>query len=75
MTIQNKGTTLTGFVNRNQQKNIRVTDLPGTDHGQAIYVLQCGRCDATYGANGSDIHQRKCPMCQSGRPGLPFDAA
>jgi hypothetical protein len=23
-------------------------------------------------ANGSDIHQRKCPRCQEGRPGLNY---
>ena len=27
-------------------------------------------CGARYGANGSDFHQRKCPNCQGGMPGL-----
>ncbi len=72
MAKQNKGTTRIGFTNRNRQKNIQATGLPGTDHGQTIYVLHCLECEATYGANGSDIHLRKCPCCQGGRPGLSF---
>lgn len=68
-----KGTTRIGFKNRNQQENLRATGLPGTDHGQSIYVLQCGECLHEYGANGSDIHLRKCPACQGGRPGLAFE--
>ncbi|EMB2829786.1 TPA: hypothetical protein ACKQCK_000422 [Stenotrophomonas maltophilia] len=74
MQMQDKGTTRIGFTNRNQQQNIGATGLSGTDYGQSIYVLRCGLCHATYGANGSDIHLRKCPTCQGGRPGLPFDA-
>ena len=45
--------------------------LPGTDHLQRIYVLRCDHCGYEYGANGSDAHERKCPRCQGGRPGLP----
>ena len=37
--------------------------VPGTDHGQRVYVLKCGRCDREYGANGSDIWLRRCPYC------------
>lgn len=74
MTRVDKGTTKIGFINRNEQENIRATGLPGTDHGQSIYVLHCRPCGETYGANGSDIHLRKCPACQGGRPGLDFEA-
>jgi len=59
-----------GFTNANAQTVIRPTDLPGTDHGQSIYVLRCDHCSEEYGANGSDIWLRKCPKCQGGRPGL-----
>lgn len=59
-------------MNANGQIVIRNTGLPGTDHLQRIYVLHCALCDEIYGANGSDIHGRKCPECQGGRPGLPF---
>jgi hypothetical protein len=63
-------TTDVGYLNRNDQTVLRATGLPGTDHFQRIYALRCGRCGHEYGANGSDIHLRKCPKCQQGRPGL-----
>lgn len=59
-----------GYVNRNNQEVIEATGLPGTDHGQSIYVLRCRLCGSEYGSNGSDNFQRKCPGCQQGRPGL-----
>ena len=61
-----------GFENRNRQTVIRTTGLAGTDHGQYVYVLRCGACGHEYGANGSDIFQRRCPRCQGGKPGLPY---
>lgn len=64
-------TTVPGYENRNGQRVVRPTDLPGNDHYQKVYVLRCGKCNAEYGANGSDIFQRRCPHCQGGRPGLP----
>lgn len=67
-----KGTTEIGFVSNKNQKVIRHTGLPGTDHGQSIYVLQCGDCGHEYGTNGSGIGHRKCPDCQGGRPGLDY---
>ena len=66
-------TTQPGYRNRNDQVVVRRTPLPGTDHNQRIYVLECGRCRHRYGANGSDIWQRRCPSCGGGRPGLNFD--
>lgn len=63
-------TTQAGFVNENGQVTIRNTKLPGTDHNQYVYQLACSLCGQVYGANGSDIHERKCPKCQSGKPGL-----
>jgi hypothetical protein len=65
-------TTRPGYVNRNDQTVVRSTPLPGNDHMQYIYVLRCGKCRNEYGANGSDIFQRKCPLCQGGAPGLDF---
>jgi hypothetical protein len=56
----------------NQQRVIEATGLPGTDHGQSIYVLSRGRCGPEYGNNGSGNAQRKCPRCQGGAPGIPF---
>lgn len=65
-----RGTTETGFVNPNGQVTIRNTGVPGTDHNQYVYQIACSLCGETYGANGSDIHERKCPTCQGGKPGL-----
>lgn len=65
-------TTTLGYRNRNGQTVLRSTGLAGTDHGQSVYVLQCGGCKHEYGANGSDIFQRRCPVCQGGRPGLVY---
>lgn len=61
-------TTAGGYENRNAQKNMRALGLPGTDHGQSLYEMLCLDCGHQYAANGSDIHQRKCPQCQGGRP-------
>jgi len=67
-------TTDVGYENRNGQVVMRPTGLQGTDHLQYIYVLRCAKCGEEYGANGSDIHDRKCPNCQGGRPGLSVEA-
>ena len=68
-------TTEPGFVNRNAQRVIRATGLPGTDHLQTAYVLECEQCQHRYAANGSDIFERRCPKCQTGKPGIPINAA
>ena len=64
------GTTAPGYRNKHGQITIRDTGVAGTDHFQRVYQLACSSCGHTYGANGSDIHERKCPKCQGGRPGL-----
>lgn len=66
-------TTAPGSVNRNRQLVVRRTELPGNDHQQRVYELRCLECDHHYGANGSDIFQRRCPNCGGGAPGLPFE--
>jgi hypothetical protein len=65
-----RSTTESGFVNLHGQITIRNTLLLGTDHNQYVYQLGCSKCGHVYGANGSDIHERKCPACQGGRDGL-----
>lgn len=65
-------TTTPGYVNKNGQKVVRQTDTPGNDHNQRVYVLSCGKCGHEYGANGSDIWQRRCPVCQRGAFGLAY---
>lgn len=67
-------TTQPGFINRNAQRVIRETGLPGTDHLQTAYVLECQQCQHRYAVKGSDIFQRRCPKCQSGASGIPIDA-
>jgi len=61
-----------GYENLNEQTVLRQTDLDGNLPGQRVYVLKCGRCGAEYGANGCDIHLRRCPTCMGGQPGLAF---
>lgn len=65
-----RGTTTPGYVNSNDQEVLYNTEFPGTDHNQTVYALQCRRCRRVYGANGSDIHIRRCPYCGGGQPGL-----
>ena len=67
---KSKGTTIPGYENKNGQVVIARTDWKGTDHLQYVYILRCKHCGREYGANGSDIWQRKCPSnittCSSG---------
>ncbi len=63
-------TTEPAFMNPYGQLTIRNTGLQGTDHNQYVYQLACSHCGHIYGANGSDIHERRCPQCQGGRPGI-----
>ena len=65
-------TTVPGYRNRHGQVVVRPTGLAGSDHLQRVYVLKCEHCSTEYGANGSDIWERRCPNCQDGRPGLPY---
>jgi hypothetical protein len=71
-----KGTTRLGFENKNGQVVIRRTSKLGTDHNQYIYILRCKHCKTIYGANGSDIWERRCPKpkldCRAGggKPGI-----
>jgi hypothetical protein len=65
-------TTRIGYINKNNQRNMGHRHQPGTDHGAYSYKLQCLFCGHEYGANGTDIFQRKCPKCQGGKDGIPF---
>ncbi|TAH51076.1 MAG: hypothetical protein EYC67_02125 [Betaproteobacteria bacterium] len=65
-------TTAIGYVNRNRQRCDGHRGLAGNDHAQRAYALYCLDCGHTYGANGSDIFQRRCPNCQRGAPGIPY---
>ena len=67
-----RNTTTVGFRNTNGQTVLRRTSLSGNTPGQHVYVLMCGHCSHEYGANGFDIHLRKCPSCMGGQPGLEY---
>jgi hypothetical protein len=63
-------TTVPGFVNQNGQRTVARTGFPSASFaGQIIYKMCCGHCRAEYGANGCDIHSRRCPVCQGGSEG------
>jgi PHP family Zn ribbon phosphoesterase len=70
--MPNYPTTKTGYKNGNDQRVVRNTGATGNDHNQVVYELECLKCGNKYGANGSDIFQRKCPNCQGGVEGLPY---
>jgi predicted nuclease with RNAse H fold len=67
-------TTRIGYENKNKQRCDGHRGAAGTDHGQHAYRMVCLRpeCGYAYGANGTDVFQRKCPRCQGGAPGIPF---
>lgn len=67
-------TTKIGSVNRNNQQNHGTRGVSDTDHGQVSYKLECmnKNCGHVYGANGTDIFQRKCPKCQDGKDGIEY---
>lgn len=67
-------TTKIGYINRNNQKNCGTRDIKGNDHCQLSYKMKClvSNCGHTYGANGTDIFQRKCPKCQGGNTGIEY---
>lgn len=60
--------TETGYVNKNNQKNLGKTDEPGSGNFQWFYEMECLNCGHKYKANGHDIWLRKCPKCQGGKP-------
>ena len=58
--------TVTGYVNRNNQVNLGRTNMRGTNPTNWLYRMRCQECLHEYHANGSDIHLKKCPVCQGG---------
>jgi hypothetical protein len=65
-------TTRIGYVNRNNQRCEGQRGVAGTDHSQTAYRMECleANCCYVYGANGTDVFQRRCPMCQGGAAGI-----
>ncbi|MXY53356.1 MAG: hypothetical protein F4Y86_12645 [Gammaproteobacteria bacterium] len=61
-----------GATNHNSQKCLGHRKRPGNLRGQFAYKVECLCCGHVYGANGCDMHERKCPYCQGGEPGIDF---
>jgi len=70
MAREDKGTTTPGYINSNGQIVVRDTAEAGTDFGSRKFQLACSHCGYNYGANSTDIWERKCPNCQGGAEGL-----
>lgn len=70
----NTKTTQIGYINRNQQQCAGHRGIAGTDHDQRAYRMECLKplCGHVYGANGTDVFQRRCPKCGGGKPGIAF---
>ena len=63
-------TTQIGYVNSNNQKVLGTRNLNATDKKNVTFKISCGDCDEVYGAKTSEIHRRKCPTCQEGKPSV-----
>ena len=67
-------TTRIGYTNRNRQRCGGHRGVAGNDHGQRSYRMEYlfRECGHVYGANGTDVFQRRCPNHQGGVAGIPF---
>lgn len=63
-------TTQIGYENSNNQKVLGSRNLDTTDKKSVTYKMACGSCGERYGAKTSEIHRRKCPVCQDGKPSV-----
>jgi hypothetical protein len=61
-----------GVVNAHDQRCCGHRGVAGTDHAQFAYKVECTVCGFVYGANGSDMHERRCPMHDGGEAGIAF---
>ena len=56
-------------VNPNNQLTLRDTELRSAQHRFAyLTLMRCGHCSAEYYSQSCDVHIRKCPYCQNGKP-------
>lgn len=58
-------TTDTGYINKNNQKNLGCKGISETHYNQKFFEMECLNCGHKYLANGCDIWLRKCPLCQA----------
>ena len=57
-------TTDTGYINKNNQKNLGYAGVSDTHYNQSFFKMECLECGHTYMANGCDVWLRRCPECQ-----------
>ena len=65
-----KSTRQPGDTNNRGHVMIAKICRPGTDHNATLWHMRCAECEHEFGANGTDFHNRRCPACQYGAPGL-----
>ena len=53
----------TGYINKNNQKNLGYKGISETHYNQKFFEMECIDCGYKYMANGCDIWLRKCPKC------------
>ena len=56
-------TTDTGYINKNNQKNLGYRGISETHVSAKSYEMECLDCGHHYLANGCDVWLRKCPVC------------
>lgn len=55
----------TGYINKNNQKNLGYRGMSDTHYNQRFFEMECLDCGHRYMANGCDVWLRKCPVCQA----------
>ena len=65
MTRMKAKTTVEGYINKNNQKNLGYRGVSETHYNQSFFEMECLECGLRYMANGCDVWLRKCPECQT----------
>ena len=55
----------TGYINKNNQKNLGYRGDSETHYNQRSFEMECLECGYRYLSNGCDVWLRKCPACMS----------
>ena len=61
-----------GYLNPNGQQCCGHCGVSGNGFNQYAYKTECTICGCVYGANGADMHERRCPECQGVAPGIRY---
>jgi rubredoxin len=61
-----------GAINDHGQRCCGRLGVPGTEKDAYAYKMECTLCGYVYGANSGDVHERRCPNCLEGPPGIRF---